>query len=288
VRLAGLLAVVASLGADEAVRLLAEANAHYQARRPAEAVRLYREYLGRYPGRADVRVFLGAALLNLDRPEEALAEVARAVALDRRYAKAHVLAGRIHAGRLAWGPAQQAYQAALELDPSDRETWYFSGRAWYEENRFEKAVEAFRKALELGAGQSRVHENLGLALEALGRPEEAEKTYRRAVELSTTEYRPALAYGTFLQKQDRLEGSVEMLTRALRLEPGAVEVHFELGKVLSRLGRLEEAARTLEAGLVISDQCRLRYLLAGVYSRQDKSAEAGRQLKALEGCRQAP
>jgi len=285
----GLLLVSVGLAAvpsaDEQARLLDQANASYAGRRPLEAVKLYREYLARYPDRADVRVFLGAALFNLEKPEEALEETRRALTLDKTYGLAYTLAGRIHAGGRHWEMAQQAFAEALRLNPRDRETWYFSGRAYYDENRFDKALEAFQGALALGDGQSRVYENLGLAAEALGRFADAEQAYKHAVELSAGEYRPYLAYGAFLDKQGRPAQSIEMLQKALALEPENVDTRFELGKALYQAGQLAAAARVLEAALAISNQCRVHYLLIGVYSQQERSDDADRQAKALENCR---
>ena len=272
-------------GADEQTRLLDQANAAYAGRLPLEAVRLYREYLAHYPDRADVRVFLGAALFNLGKPEEALEETRHALALDKSYSLAYTLAGRIYAAGRHWEMAQQAFAEALRLNPRDRETWYFSGRAYYDENRFDKALEAFQGALALGDGQSRVYENLGLAAEALGRFADAEQAYKHAVELSAGEYRPYLAYGAFLDKQGRPAQSIEMLQKALALEPENVDTRFELGKALYQAGQLAAAARVLEAALAISNQCRVHYLLIGVYSQQQRSDDADRQAKALENCR---
>jgi len=287
----GLLLVSAAFGdprGDDQARLLDQANASYAGHHPLEAVQLYREYLARYPDRADVRVFLGAALFNLDKPEEALEETRLALALDKNYARAYTLAGRIYAGRHAWEMAQQAFAAALRLNPRDRETWYFSGRACYDENRFEKAIEAFERALALGDPQSRVYENLGLASEALGRFAQAEQAYKRAVQLGAGEYRPYLAYGVFLHKQGRPDQSIEMLEKALSLEPENVDTRFELGKALYQSGQLAAAARVLEPASATSNQCRVHYLLVSVYSQQERSKEADRQVKALENCRHEP
>ncbi len=284
----GLLTSV-SFGADaviEQARLLDQANANYAARRPLEAIRLYREYLAHYPDRADVRVFLGAALFNLGKPDDALEETRRALILDKRYSRAYTLAGRIQAGRQEWKRAQQAFREALRLNPRDRETWYFSGRAYYEENRFEKAIESFQRALALGPGQSRVYENLGLAFDAIGRFAEAEQAYKRAIELSAGEYRPYLAYGTFLHKQGRTAQSIHMLEKALSLDPESVDTRFELGKALSQSGQLASAARVLEPALAKSNQCRIHYLLVSVYSQQERSEDADRQAKMLENCRE--
>ncbi len=286
----GLLLASVGFGADtpvdEQARLLDQANASYAARRPLEAIQLYRGYLGRYPDRADVRVFLGAALFNLGRAEDALGETRSALVLDNSYSRAYVLAGRIHASRHAWERAQQAFSEALRLNPGDRETRYFSGRAYYDENRFEKAIESFQRALAPGPGQSRVYENLGLASEALGRFAEAEQAYKRAIELSAGEYRPYLAYGVFLHKQGRTAQSIQMLEKALLLDTESVDTRFELGKALFQSGQLAGAARVLEPALSKSNQCRIHYLLVSVYSQQERSEDADRQVKALENCRE--
>jgi tetratricopeptide (TPR) repeat protein len=273
---------------DDQGRLLEEANAAYAGRRPLDAVRLYRQYLARNPDRADVRVFLGAALLNAGKSDEALEESRRAISLDKTYPRAYTLAGRIYAGRHEWAAAQQAFADALRLNPRDRETWFFSGRAYYDESRFEKAIEAFRRSLALGGEQSRVLESLGLAYEGLNRFAEAEESYRRAVELGGGDYRPYLAYGVFLQKQGRSVQGIAALQKALGLAPENVDARFELGKALSQSGRLADAARVLESAVSTSNQCRIHYLLVSIYSQQERTQDADRHAEALESCRADP
>src|SRR5580765_6788880 len=112
-------------------RLLSEANSAYRALHASEAVELYREYLAHYTDRADVRVYLGGALLNLDQLPAALDEANRAIALDARYAKGYILAGRVYAAREQWDAAQRLFETAQRLDPRDLDAWYFSGRAYY-------------------------------------------------------------------------------------------------------------------------------------------------------------
>jgi tetratricopeptide (TPR) repeat protein len=289
-RAARLLIFIATAAAHaipaEPVNPLQQANAEYQAHRPAEAILLYERYLTQYEDRADVRVFLGGALLNLNRSAEALDQAQRALELDTHCWKAYTLAGRIYGSQREWDKAHQAYEAALRLNPLDGETWYFFGRGYYEESRFEQAVQAFRRAIELGALSSRVYENLALSYEALTLSEEAEAAYRRAIALTDTEFHPYHAYGVFLNRQRRSVEGIRMLKRAFGLNPAAVETRFELGKALYQAGRLDEAATTIEGALALSDQCRIRNLLARIYSLQRKTAEAESQVKALEACRE--
>ena len=157
-----------------AADLLREANEAYRSMHSDEAVRLYTEYLKQDPSNASVRIFLGAALLNLNRLDEARREANQALAADAKSPKAYVLLGRIDSAGGAWDVAQQSFARAISLDPSDRDALYFSGRAFYDANRFEPAIERFESALALGATQSRTYENLALCYEALHQPEKAE------------------------------------------------------------------------------------------------------------------
>ena len=277
--------VLAAQGTPE--RLLEEANAAYRSLRAADAVRLYRDYLARYSDRADVRVFLGGALLNLDQLAAALEEANHAIGLEAGYAKAYILAGRIHSARGQWDLAQGLFEKAQRLDPRDIEAWYFSGRMFYDANRFENAVEAFQQALRKGGEQSRVYENLGLAQDALGKFYIAEASLRKAVALAGGAWRPYLAYGAFLFRQGRSAESQPVLRQALALAPESVDVRFALARVLYHLDSLAEAARVLEPALS-SGECRIHNLMARIHSVRGESGPAEAQIRAMENCKAAP
>ena len=268
-------------------RLLAEANAAYRSLHAAEAVRLYREYLSLYPDRADVRVYLGGALLNLDQLQAALDEANRAIALAPRYAKGYILAGRVYSAREQWDAAQRLFETAQHLDPRDLDAWYFSGRAYYVANRFEPAIAAFERALREGAEQSRVYENLGLAQDALAQFDAAEKSLHKAVDLASGTWRPYLAYGAFLFRQGRAAESTPLLRQALELAPADPGVRFELARVLYHENNLAEAARVLEPALP-SNECRVHNLLARIYSARGESGPAETQIRAIANCKGEP
>jgi tetratricopeptide (TPR) repeat protein len=270
-------------GQDSGERLLEEANSAYRSLHAAEAVGLYRQYLTQYPDRADVRVYLGGALLNLNQMQDAFDEARRAIALDGRYAKGYILAGRIYAAREQWDPAQELFTKAQQLAPRDLDAWYFSGRAYYDANRFEPAIAAFEQALRLDAEQGRIYENLGLAQDALGKFGAAEKSLRQAVELARGTWRPYLAYGAFLFRQGRAAEGLPVLRQALSIAPGAVDVRFELARLLYHQDNLAEAAKTLTPALP-SNECRVHSLMARIHSARGENDHAEAEIKALEHC----
>jgi tetratricopeptide (TPR) repeat protein len=283
---AGLLVCFAAVAAaqNSGERLLAEANAAYRSLHASRAVSLYRQYLTQYPDRADVRVYLGGALLNLNRMQDAFDEARRAIALDGRYAKGYILAGRVCAARELWGPAQEFFSKAQNLDPRDPDARYFSGRAYYDANRFEQSAEAFEHALKLDAEQGRVYENLGLAQDALGRFGAADKSLRKAVELARGAWRPYLAYGAFLFRQARPAEGLPLLRQAVAIAPEAVDARFELARQLYHQDSFAEAARTLEPALP-SRECRVHNLLARIYYALGEQGRAEAEIKAVEHCR---
>lgn len=260
-------------------QLLEEATAHYQAHRPAEAVRLFREYLATAPERADVRVYLGAALLNLNELGAALEEARGAIAIDPNLSKAYVLAGRIYAQQQQWEIAQELFAEALEIDNSEKDAWYFSGRAFYQAGWFDRAIRALLRA----GSDGRVHENLGLAYEAANRFSEADHAFRRAVELSKNAYRPHLAYGVFLFKQNRLSESLALLKEAARLEPNSVDTRFELGRALYQAGQYKEAIAALPR-LVPPDQCRIHNLRGRILTRLGHADKAQEEFDDFRTC----
>jgi tetratricopeptide (TPR) repeat protein len=269
---------------DAGERLLAEANSAYRSLHASEAVGLYRQYLAQYPDRPDVRTYLGGALLNLNRLQEAFDEARRSMALDAGYAKGYILAGRVCAAREQWDAAQEFFAKAQGLAPGDLDSWYFSGRAHYDANRFERSIEAFEHALRLDPEQGRVYENLGLAQDALGKFDAAEQSLRKAVELARGAYRPYLAYGAFLFRQARAEEALPLLRQALVVAPAVVDVRFELARTLYQQNSPGEAAKVLEPALP-SDECRVHNLMARIHSVRGEQVSAEAEIKALENCK---
>ena len=263
--------------------LLERANSSYLASRHEEAVQLYRAYLAQYPDRADVRVFLGAALLSMNRNSEALEQALRAIEIDPHYAKGFALGGRVHAELQDWSIAEEFFIKALAIDPQDRDTLYFLGRMFCAAGRSDKAVDALLQAIKVGGDQSRVYEQLGLAYDSLRQSEKAESAYRLAIKSSGSSYRSHLAYGVFLFKHARLAESLMSLRKALELQPLAIPVRFELGRALLQNGQVAEAIEILGPARD-SHECRVHRLLSKAWSLQGNGEMAADELKRLDGC----
>ena len=162
------------------------AEALRQGGRREEAMAAYREALRLDPDFAPAHVGIGAALVDLERYEEAAESLARAVAQDledETAATAHYLAGRALQGLDRPAEAAAEFERAIERAPNHAQAldhlahWRF-GRQDYEE-----ALELYRAKARLEPDDATVHANIGVTLYFLSRSDEAVRSMRRVLEL---------------------------------------------------------------------------------------------------------
>jgi tetratricopeptide (TPR) repeat protein len=247
------------------------------------AEQLCRQMLRDDPECADAWQVLGSALLQLRRPDEALAAARSAARLqpgsvEVLYTLAHVLA---EAGHRDEAVAQ--YRRILELRPDHAEALTNLGVALAERGRLNEAEALLRRAVAAGPRMAKAHHNLGVALAQMKRPDEAIECLEQALALEpdyveayvnlgnvlngigrtadaiaryeqALKLRPdnGLAYnnlGLALTEADRPAEAVSMLQQAVRLRPGDSETYANLGQAYAALGRLAEAEASFHEAL---------------------------------------
>ena len=126
---------------------------------------------------------LGTALLEAQRPEEALAAILVAVEQDPDDVKVHANAGAalVRMGRLE--EAEERLRHALEFDPRHTIALQNLAESLRKQGRFEEALDYYRVAMETDAGNAMPHAGMGDALFRLGRYEESLQSIDRALAL---------------------------------------------------------------------------------------------------------
>ncbi len=181
----------------------------------------YRRTIAGNPGCWMAHTNLGLILAGGNRPDEAISEYERALALDPY--RPEVIHNDIGAVLLAQGRVPEAatqFQEALRLaasrpDPVPSDYHRNLGNALLREGRFPDAIEQFEAAAARDPGNARVRNNLGIALAESGRAAEAIGQFQEAV----------------------------------RLDPGYLEAHFNFALALLGAGRNDEARTELETVL---------------------------------------
>ncbi|WP_051608931.1 tetratricopeptide repeat protein [Fodinicurvata fenggangensis] len=196
-----------------------------QAGRSRAAIDVYRAMPEDSPFAWSTRLRIAEELYNLDRMDEALAEL----------------------------------ETLAEMRPERFEPHYRMGNFYRMEERFEDSAEAYNRTIErLGEPQPR-HWSLyyfrGIAFERTDRWDQAEADFLKALELQPEQpyVMNYLAYSWVEQKRnyDRAE---EMLLQAVEMQPEDGHIVDSLGWVYYRLGRFEEAVEQLEKAVELRPQ----------------------------------
>jgi predicted O-linked N-acetylglucosamine transferase (SPINDLY family) len=174
----------------------------------------FRAALAIRPDAPDTHLLLGVTLHELNRPEEACAELSRL--------------------------------------PDHPEALVYLGLALERLKRFEEACAAFRSALARDPGHVRALNNLGACLMALRRYEEAEAALTRALALAPAYAEALLNLADVWIACGDAGRSVSLLERQLARDPGNPDFHARLGEALRRGGTPAEALKTQERAVALA------------------------------------
>jgi ribosomal protein S12 methylthiotransferase accessory factor len=148
------------------------------------------EQMGEVAGQSHYLPFFQAlALINLDRPAEALELLDRALALGPPpgdEASVHTQRGVALKDLGRFEEAKAPLWTAASFPEPHAEVFNLLGFCHYKLGEHEQAVEAFTRAVELDPGQAINYANLGSNLRELGRIQEACEMYRHALDLDPT------------------------------------------------------------------------------------------------------
>ena len=159
---------------------------------------------------ANVHYERGNALLNLNQPEQAVAN----------------------------------YDRALQLKPDFAEAFYKRGNALLNLNQPANAVASYDRALQLKPDYADALYNRGLALQDLKRPQEAVASYDRVLRIKPDDAEALNNRGNALRDLKRFEDALASYDHALSFKPGYVDALHNRGLVLLDLKRPEDAVQS--------------------------------------------
>jgi tetratricopeptide (TPR) repeat protein len=150
--------------------------------------------------------------------------------------------------------------------------------------RLDEAEQALREAIAKQPTLETAHFNLGLVHEERGELEQAIAEYQQELAAHEGAYRAAFNLARLLQRSGRPREALERFRQVARLAPEFAIGRLYLAKALLDASDLEAAAREAKAGLALRPEPSLaplgHYVLADVYNRQGRPAEARAQQQA--------
>jgi tetratricopeptide (TPR) repeat protein len=227
---------------------------HYQHGEHAETVRLVDLALAVNSNVPELHNLRGAALKELNRPQEALVSYGHAIALDPNYADAHYNRGNVLKEQRCFAEALAAYDRAIALRPDHVETLNNRGTALRALKRFPEALESFDRVIALDSANALAHYNRGNVLDAMKRFEEAIASYDQAVALCGDDPRAWNNRGNSLSALGRFEEALASYDRAIMLLPDYADAFTNRANALMNLKRLDEALASYDRAIALKPE----------------------------------
>jgi Flp pilus assembly protein TadD len=151
-----------------------------------KAADLYREALRLRDAFPAARVALARVLLDLNKSQEALAEIAAARRSRPVYPEASAVEGRIHREAAFTEEAISSFRRAIrEAKGFQPEAYVGLARVYEEQGKFEEAIDSFKKALaQLSDSEPVIYQLLGAAYEKQQKFKEAVTAYEKYLALA--------------------------------------------------------------------------------------------------------
>ena len=158
----------------------------FEAERYEEAAQAYSEGIAKNPEMADLRFHLGVAYDKLNRFDDLVAAMHKAIALDAQHAVALNYLGYTYADLgIRLDEAIDLIQRALVVRPDDGYIVDSLGWAYYKMGRLNEAMTTLQRAATLAPEDAAIHEHLG-DVYLQSNPERAKAAWRRALHLDPT------------------------------------------------------------------------------------------------------
>lgn len=252
-----------------------------------EAETALRHYIGLHADSDEALYLLGFVLHRENRASESLEIYTKAAALRTPTGEDLKIVGLDYVLLNDYVDAIRWLEKAVELDPQNKDAWYYLGRAYYSRSLLPAARRAFLTVLDLQPRDAKAENNLGLILESEAKPNEALNAYRKAIEWQEANphqsEQPYLNLGSLLLELDRASEAVAPLEKAVELGAANATCHLKLGTAYLRTNRLPEAQRELEeAERREPENAAIHYQLARFYKQTHQMEKAKIEFQRTE------
>jgi tetratricopeptide (TPR) repeat protein len=193
----------------------------------------------------------GLCLISLERYDEALECLGKAIAIDSNYDDARVwhLLGDVYYEIKRYEEALEFYDRALKLDSNDQGAWAKRGYLLNDLKHYEEALISCDMLIGLDANFQPVWVLRGIVLNNLKRYEQALESFDRAIELDANDKLDWAKRGDVLDNLKRYDEALESFDRAIELDANYQWAWANRGNVLNKLKRYEEALDSLDRAI---------------------------------------
>jgi tetratricopeptide (TPR) repeat protein len=148
--------------------------------------------------------------------------------------------------------AEQAFEAALSVDPNHVKSLVNLSRVFIEQKQHDEAIDRLTRAAEIEPESVVVYRLLGRTHHVQGQTDEAIKAYARAIELNELDAWSMNNLGLVYLETQRAGDAAQWFAKAVELKQDVAAFHNNLGMALEHTGRFRAAA-TAYSGALAAD-----------------------------------
>jgi tetratricopeptide (TPR) repeat protein len=208
--------------------------------------------------------------------------LSKSLSLDLSNADAHKVLGRnlMLIGR--FDAAKLEFELGAKYDPKSAEIPYNLGKLYSIQDEWPSAKNAFERALQLDPSYMEAYDGLGFALESLGDDAGAIANYTKAAQMNDARKgnfaAPYVNLSALHNRAAAPDAALEYARKAVAVNPNSDRAWFQQAKALERLGELAPAADALQRAIAINSHVSSYYYVLGTLYRklgkQQESREA--------------
>jgi arylsulfatase A-like enzyme/Tfp pilus assembly protein PilF len=212
-----------------------------------DALKLLGEVIAEDPGIMEARQVRANIYLELDRPEEAIAESSEALKVDEEYEAAIFTMAQAYKKLKKYDEAIAGYNQIMELDPRDPKPYVNLGEIYCETKEFDKAIASLEKAISIDAEHSAMSHNLlGSAYLEKKMLDQAEKEITLSLKMRPRIPDAHYHLGLLYEEKGDIDRAIEEYKKEIEIHPAAYPAHFNLSLVYAKLGRPQDAVAELK------------------------------------------
>ena len=233
------------------------------------------------PPQAEAHLNLGVALRKLERPQQALHHLRRAIELDSDLAAAHGGLGLLLASQHKFREAADSFESAVRLDSDDVEHRVNLAVAWMQLDRLQDSLAQLTRAVELDPDSVVARIYRSEILTRMGRINEARAELDVAVQHRPEAAKLWFRRGELAERQGDMRAAVASFQKVLQLSPNQPTIATRIAWILAtvpddqlRNGRLAVQMAEQAADATERKVAPVLDVLAAAYAEVDRFAEA--------------
>jgi arylsulfatase A-like enzyme/Tfp pilus assembly protein PilF len=232
-----------------------------------DSLKLIDEVIAEDPGIMEARQVKANIFLELDRPEEAVAECQEALKVDEEYEAAIFTMAQAYKRLKKYDEAIAGYGRIIQLDPRDPKPYVNLGEIYCDTKDLDKAIANLQKAISIDPEHSAMaHNLLGSAYLEKKMLEPAEKEIRLSLQMRPNIPDAHHNLGILYEDKGDMEKAMQEYKREIEIHPAAYPAHFNLALIYAKQGLWREEVAELREAIKNNQKFARSYLfLAKAY-----------------------